>query len=106
MQRIVSHPPAEYSLTDLDSTSQAPKMRKQGWEQKETGLKKSPLLLERVDRAQPGTGMEGTPENEEWAPMNAPPPGGRLPLRGRWQGEALTDEGKNLSHSTKPGFIQ
>ena len=66
----------------------------------------SPLLLERVDRAQPGTGVEGTPENEEWAPMNAPPPGGRLPPRGRWQGEALTDEGKNLSHSTKPGFIQ
>ena len=81
-------------------------MRKQGWEQKETGLKKSPLLLERVDRAQPGTGVEGTPENEEWAPMNAPPPGGRLPPRGRWQGEALTDEGKNLSHSTKPGFIR
>ena len=63
MQRIVSHPPAEYSLTDLDSTPQAPKMRKQGWEQKETGLKKYPLLLERVDRAQPGTGVEGTPDD-------------------------------------------
>ena len=26
-------------------------------------LKKSPLLLERVDRAQPGTGVEGTPDD-------------------------------------------
>ena len=55
MQRIVSHPPAEYSLTDLDSTPQAPKMRKQGWEQKETGLKNHPLLGE----GGPGAARDG-----------------------------------------------
>ena len=31
----------------------------------------------------------------EQAPIHAAPAGGRLPLRGRWQGEALTDEGRN-----------
>ena len=56
MQRIVSHPPAEYSLTDLDSTPQAPKMRKQGWEQKETGLKNHPLLL---GEGGPGAARDG-----------------------------------------------
>ena len=29
------------------------------------------------------------------APPEAAPAGGRLPLRGRWQGEALTDEGNH-----------
>ena len=32
------------------------------------------------------------------------PAGGRLPPRGRWQGEALTDEGDTLSQWTKPGL--
>ena len=42
----------------------------------------------------------------EWKkPHQKPPPGGRLPPRGRWQGEALTDEGKALPHFIKPGFI-